>query len=153
MQIFLKLTGVKTGPMPGGATDRQHKGQIVIDSFSWGLHTPVDATSGQPTGRPIVSTLDFVAATGLDSPRLVLASLQNEPVTGDLRVVTTNSRGVDSTSTQITFSGGVIVAYRVGGSSANASPHDGFSITFAKMEYKEYPGPVVALVEPGQVLG
>jgi type VI secretion system Hcp family effector len=140
MHLFLKLSGIKSGFIKGSSTDKHHPGEIVVDSFSWGLHTPIDALSGLPTGRTLYSTLDFVAATAIDSAPLINSAASNEQVHGDLSLVTTNSSGISSTSTKISFAGGSIVSYHIGASHLNAHPNDGFSITFQKLVVHQTPG-------------
>ena len=66
---FLKLDGIK-----GESADAKHKGEIDIESFSWGMsQTGVSATGGGGgAGRVKVHDISFVKRTDASSPLLML---------------------------------------------------------------------------------
>ena len=53
--MFLKVDGVT-----GEAADRDHKGEIEVVSWSWGMHAPADLVTGQATGATTLSELNVV---------------------------------------------------------------------------------------------
>ena len=71
--MYLKIQGVT-----GEAEDADHKGEIQIASWSWGLQGSVSATSGQATGRTTVGELQLVKNVDRSSPTLMLYLYNNK---------------------------------------------------------------------------
>lgn len=71
MDSFLFLTGI-----PGESEDRDHRDQIPVVGFSWGLSASVGAGSGGggSSGRPDFRDLLVRAATSIATPRLMVAA-------------------------------------------------------------------------------
>jgi len=67
---FLKIEGID-----GESSDKTHKGEIEIESFSWGAANPASASSGGGAGSGKVSVQDFhfTMAMTKASPALMLA--------------------------------------------------------------------------------
>ena len=67
---FLKIEGID-----GESSDKTHKGEIEIESFSWGAANPASASSGGGAGSGKVSVQDFhfTMAMTKASPALILA--------------------------------------------------------------------------------
>jgi type VI secretion system secreted protein Hcp len=66
--IFLKLDGVK-----GDSRDRDHKDEIELESFAWGVSESVVASGGggSVVGKATVEPLVAVAPTSSASPQLM----------------------------------------------------------------------------------
>src|SRR5262245_39914098 len=64
--MFLKLNGVT-----GEAGDAEHKGEIDIVSWSWGMQAAVSAASGMPQGKGAISELQLVKRVDQSSPTLM----------------------------------------------------------------------------------
>jgi len=65
--MFLKMAGVT-----GEAQDSDHKGEIEVSSWSWGLNAPT-AMEGTPTGRATMSELLVVKRVDASTPVLMSA--------------------------------------------------------------------------------
>ena len=66
---FLKLEGIE-----GESTDRTHKGEIEISSFSWGVsNTGSSGGSGGGAGKALLQDFHFTMPTSKASPNLMLA--------------------------------------------------------------------------------
>jgi len=63
--MFLKLTGVT-----GEVQDADHKGEIEVVAWSWGLQAPT-AVTGQATGRTSLSELTIVKRVDAATPTLM----------------------------------------------------------------------------------
>jgi type VI secretion system secreted protein Hcp len=72
--MFLKVDGVT-----GEAGDADHKGEIEVASWSWGLEAPRDAGTGQAKGRARLSELQVVKKVDQSSPTL-MGFLKNNKV-------------------------------------------------------------------------
>ena len=63
--MFLKVQGVT-----GEAADADHKGEIDVVSWSWGMHAPT-AITGQATGKVAISEINVVKRADQASPTLM----------------------------------------------------------------------------------
>jgi type VI secretion system secreted protein Hcp len=64
--MFLKVQGVT-----GEAADVDHKGEIEVVSWSWGMQASVSAASGQAAGKSTISELHVVKRVDQASPTLM----------------------------------------------------------------------------------
>ena len=73
--MFLKVQGVR-----GEAADRDHKDEIDVVSWSWGLDAPTSFVSGEATGAVTVSELHVVKRVDLSSPTLMGFLRSRKPI-------------------------------------------------------------------------
>ena len=73
--MFLKMAGVT-----GEATDPDHKGEIEVTSWSWGLEAPMTGT-GQTKGRASVSEVTVVKRVDASTP-VLMSYLKNHKTIG-----------------------------------------------------------------------
>lgn len=64
--MFLKMQGIT-----GEASDAEHKGEIDVVSWSWGLQAPTSVHTGQAAGRATLSELHVVKRVDQSSPTLM----------------------------------------------------------------------------------
>jgi type VI secretion system secreted protein Hcp len=64
--MFLKVDGVT-----GEANDADHKGEIDVVSWSWGLQASISAATGQASGKARLSELQVVKKVDQSSPTLM----------------------------------------------------------------------------------
>lgn len=64
--MFLKVEGVT-----GEANDADHKGEIDVVSWAWGIQASLDASTGQARGRRKLSELQIVKKVDRSSPTLM----------------------------------------------------------------------------------
>jgi type VI secretion system secreted protein Hcp len=64
--MFLKMQGVT-----GEAGDADHKGQIEVVSWSWGMQASTSAATGRATGKGTMSELRIVKRVDQSSPTLM----------------------------------------------------------------------------------
>lgn len=127
---FLKIDGID-----GESADSKHKGEIEINSFSWGLNQE-GATRGGGGGAGKVSVQDFhfVAATGVQSPPLLVATATGEHF--KKAVLTVRKAGEKQVEfLKISLEDVLVSSYQVGGTDAgdDGLPRDQFSLNFAKI--------------------
>ena len=75
---FLKIDGID-----GESTDDKHKGEIELQSFSWGASNPVtigSASGGIGGGKVSLSSFNFMKKTDKSSPKLFLACCSGEHI-------------------------------------------------------------------------
>jgi type VI secretion system secreted protein Hcp len=71
VDMFLKIDGI-----PGESVDANHKGEIVLESFSWGetnSGAARAAASGVGAGRVSMQDFHFTARVSIATPKLMLA--------------------------------------------------------------------------------
>ena len=133
---FLKITGIE-----GESTDGKHKGEIQLESFSWGAQQTGTSPHGGGLGAGKVAMQDFHITKQVDkaSPKLMLACADGEHL--KQAVITCRKAGKDQQEfLKYTFSDILVSSYQTGGSKqSDVIPVDQFSLNFAKMEceYKE----------------
>lgn len=77
VDIFLKLDGI-----PGESTDFAHKGEIQLESFSWGETNTVSrlGTGGAGAGRVSMQDFHFTTRVSKASPKLMLACASGQHI-------------------------------------------------------------------------
>jgi type VI secretion system secreted protein Hcp len=79
--MFLKMQGVT-----GEAVDTEHKGEIEVVSWSWGMQAHASLAVGQATARATLSELQIVKKVDQSSPTL-MNFLRNNKVVGQAQLV------------------------------------------------------------------
>jgi len=75
--MFLKATGQRSGEIVGESIDDHFRGQIDVESWSWGMSAP-SAVSGQRTGRVQLGELRIVKRVDKASTSLMTVMSTNE---------------------------------------------------------------------------
>jgi type VI secretion system secreted protein Hcp len=132
---FLKIDGIE-----GDSTDAQHKGEIDLDSWSWGETQPHSAASGSGGGAGKVTMSDFSFTTRLSkaSPKLFLACGEGSHIKAAWLTARRAAGKASDYFLKWTFSDLLVSSYQTGAAAENA-PIDQVSFNFAKIEveYKE----------------
>ncbi len=130
---FLKLDGIE-----GESVDEKHRGEIEVQSFSWGLSQTGGLSGGGGgggAGKVSVQDFHFVAKTGIQSPPLFVATATGEHFKkATLTVRKSGERAVEYL--KIRLEEILVSSYQVGGTDAgdDGLPNDQFSLSFSKIE-------------------
>ena len=74
VDFFLKIDGIS-----GDSTDSKHKGEIEVESFSWGVSQAASVGGGGAgTGKAVFQDFHFTALTSVASPNLFLKCCTGE---------------------------------------------------------------------------
>lgn len=135
LNAYLKITDIE-----GESRDEKHKGEIEIESFSWGESNFSSAASGGGGGAGKVAMNDFhfVMKVSKASPKLFLACASGQHLPeGQLTVAKAGGNQADYLYWKMYDV--LISSYQTSGSSADEVPTDQVSLNFAKIEisYKE----------------
>jgi type VI secretion system secreted protein Hcp len=133
---FLKIDGID-----GESGDSKHKGEIEVDSFSFGAHQA--GTSGHGggagAGKVSMSDISFTAKVSKASPKLALACANGEHI--KKAVLLLRKAGKDQQEFyKITLEDVLVSSYQIGGANhSNHVPVDQFSLNYSQIEweYKE----------------
>jgi type VI secretion system secreted protein Hcp len=134
VDYFLKIDGVD-----GESTDDKHKGEIELESFSFGGSNNASFSSGGGgggSGKVSLQDFHFVKKIDKSSPKLFVALCTGE----HLKTITLTCRkaGKDQQEfLKIVLSDSMVTSYQDGGSSgSDLIPVDQVSVAFAKIELK-----------------
>jgi type VI secretion system secreted protein Hcp len=133
VDYFLKLTGIE-----GEATDHKHKGEIDVESFSWGETNSGTHGGGGGGGAGKVSMQDFhfVMRASKASPKLMLACATGDHIKEGTLVC--RKAGTDQQEfLSIKMSDLLVSSYQTGGSSnGGVVPMDQVSLNYGKIEFE-----------------
>ncbi len=150
MAMFLKLDGVE-----GESVDSKHKGEIDVESFSWGLTNPSSAT-GQGAGKVSMQDFHFVMRQNAASPKLILACATGEHI--KKAVLTVRKAGKEQQEyLKVTMQDCLVSSYQTGGTGEEV-PSDQVALNFGQIDYSYSPqaadgrleAPIVASVDVTQ---
>lgn len=134
--FFLKIDGVD-----GESVDEKHKGEIDVESWSWGATNIGSAGHGGGSGAGKVDPQDFHFVKRYDkaSPTLFKAIATGQHFKTAV-FVARKAGGGQQEYLKITMSDVLVSSYQTGGANGSGvMPTDQVSLNFAKMEiaYKE----------------
>lgn len=130
---FLKLDGID-----GESADSKHKGDIDLQSFSWGASNAGSFSAGGGGGSGKVSMQDFHFVMNINkaSPKLMLTCATGEHI--KKAVLVCRKAGTEQQEyLKVTFSDVLVSSYQTGASAGGGSgPIDQISLNFAKVEFE-----------------
>jgi type VI secretion system secreted protein Hcp len=134
VDYFLKIEGVD-----GESHDSKHKGEIDLESWSWGATQAGAHAAGGGGGAGKVDMQDFhfVMKVNKSSPKLMLACANGEHI--KKAVLTCRKAGKDQQEyLKVTMSDLLVSSYQTGGSAGSAAivPVDQISLNFSKIEFE-----------------
>lgn len=132
---FLKIDGIE-----GESTDDKHKGEIDVESFSWGLTQSGTFAFGGGGGAGKVQFQDFhfTKRTDKASPKLFLGCATGEHIKSALLTgVREGIKGGEGSEAfvKIELTDVLISSYQTAGASGEALPVDQVSLNFSKIVY------------------
>jgi type VI secretion system secreted protein Hcp len=133
VDYFLKIDGIE-----GESQDSKHKGEIEIESFSWGEVQTGTASHGGGMGAGKVQMQDFhfVMSVNKASPKLFLVCARGDHIKN--AILTARKAGKDQQEyLKVTFSDILVSSFQTSGSgSAGVMPMDQISLNFSKVEFE-----------------
>jgi type VI secretion system secreted protein Hcp len=136
VDYFLKIDGIQ-----GESLDSKHKGEIQLESFSWGETNLGTAPSGGGggAGKVQMQDLHFVMQINKASPKLMLACASGKHI--KQAVLTARKAGKTQQEFLVfKFTDVLVSSYQTGGSQhAEVLPMDQVSFNFARIELEYRP--------------
>jgi len=136
VDYFLKIDGID-----GESQDSKHKGDIDLESWSWGAAQSGTSQYGGGSGAGKVQMQDFSVVTRVNkaSPKIMLACANGEHI--KKAVLTCRKAGKDQQEyLKITFTDLLVSSYHTGGSAqSDVVPLDQITLNFSKIEYEYKP--------------
>ena len=147
--MFLSVSGAKSGPIAGEAQDSKHKNEIEVLGWSWGLAGKSSLGAGTATGKATMRELRIIKRVDKSSTALMSALRTNELI--KKAVLTLRKTGKTPLEYLIiTLENGRVMALDIDAGDAANSPTlvERVSISFSKISVEYTPqGP------DGQPLG
>jgi type VI secretion system secreted protein Hcp len=129
VDFFLNIDGIQ-----GESTDPAHKGEIQLESWSWGESNAIAAApaGGGGTGRAQFSDFNFAAMTSKASPQLIEACATGQHIkTALLSCRRTTGKTAEDFLT-FTFTDVAVASFETGGAGGSANLTDSVSLAFAQ---------------------
>lgn len=136
VDYYLKIDGID-----GESHDSKHKGEIDLESWSWGCTQSGSSAGGGGGGAGKISMQDFhfVMKVNKATPKLILACASGQHIKSAI-LTCRKAGGQQEEFLKYTFSDVLISSYQTGGSGGSEIiPTEQISFNYAKMEteYKE----------------
>ena len=129
---FLKIDGIA-----GESQDKQHKGEIELESFSWGETHSAPAPGLAAAGKVHIEDLHVVKRMDKASPVLMLAAASGQHFKS--AVLTAQKSGQPQEYLTITFGDLTVSSYQTEASAVDPSPTDQVSFSFGRIEISYRP--------------
>ena len=132
IDLFLKLDGIL-----GESKDLKHKGEIDLESFTWGEtnQSAHAAGGGGGAGKVAMQDFHFVTRVNKASPLLFLACASGKHIKEAL--LTARKAGKDQQDYLVfKFKDVLISSYQVGGAEAGELPMEQVSFNFARIDFE-----------------
>ena len=135
LDIFLKLDGIK-----GESTDTQHREEIDVASFSWGLsqQRTTSTGGGSGVGKADFQDLQVVTNVSQASPQLFLACAGGRHIQTAVLTCRRASGSHQQDFLKYTLSDVLVASYHSDGQAEDSVPGDELSLKYAqvKVEYR-----------------
>jgi type VI secretion system secreted protein Hcp len=136
IDYFLRIDGV-----PGESLDAKHKGEIEVESWSWGEANPVSpggGSSGGGAGKVQMQDFNFSTRFSKASPSLMVACASGKHFKSAVLTARKAGKGQQEFLT-FSLSDVLVSAYQTGGVEGEVLPGDSVSLNFSKIqvEYKQ----------------
>ena len=130
---FLKIDGID-----GESSDAQHKGEIDLETWSWGETQPHPTGGGAGAGKVTMADFSFTTKLTKASPKLFLACAEGSHIKAAWLTARRAAGKAADYFLKWTFSDLLVSSYQTGAAAGNA-PVDQVSFNFSKIEveYKE----------------
>ena len=138
--MFLMVKGAKHGLIKGESQDAQHKGEIEVVSWSWGMVAKPTIGGGTATGKATINDLRIVKRVDSASTALMGALRTNEPI--QKAVLTLRKAGKSQLEyLKITIEQGRVVSLIIDTVETAATPDivERVSFSFNKIEVEYVP--------------
>ena len=138
--MFLMVKGAKHGLIKGEAQDDQHKGEIEVVSWSWGMQAKPSLVGGTASGKATINDLRIVKRVDSASTALMLALRTNEPI--QKAVLTLRKAGKSQLEyMKVTIEQGRVTALNIEGGDPTGTPDvvEKVSFSFNKIEVEYVP--------------
>ena len=126
--MFLKLGDIK-----GESTDKDHKDEIDVLAWSWGMSNTVTDVGGGDAGKASVQDFSFTKFVDLSTTDIMLNTLTGEHIP-EVKFVVRKAGGEKIEFLKITFTDVIVTSVSTGGSGGEDRLTENVSMTFSKVK-------------------
>jgi type VI secretion system secreted protein Hcp len=134
---YLKIDGIE-----GEATDAGHEKQIDIQSWSWGVTAPRDASTGQASGKIKFNDFNYTKRIDKATPALFQACATGKHFKDATLYVSRKAGGGKMDFYKVTFTDALCSSWTQQGTGDDA-PTESVSFTYSKVKVEYAPKPSV----------
>jgi len=128
--MFLSVKGAKLGTIKGEAQDSQHKGEIDVLGWSWGMQGRPSLGGGSPTGKATMHELKITKRVDSASTGLMLALRTNDVI--QKAVLTLRKAGKTQLEyMKITIEQGRVMSLTIDGGSPSGTAEEVERVSFS----------------------
>lgn len=128
--MFLTVTGQKTGPVKGESQDDLHKDEIDVLGWSWGIKAHAEMAGGGASGKASIKELRLLKHVDRASTALMSLATTNEVI--KKAVLTVRKAGTTQQEFfKVTIENGRLTSYDVQAPESDTSPGLLEIVTFA----------------------
>jgi type VI secretion system secreted protein Hcp len=133
---YLKIDGVD-----GESVDEKHKGEIELESFSWGESNSGRVTGGAGGGTGKVNPQDITISKYVDksSPMLFLSCAVGSHFKSAILTSRKQGQGGQQEYLKVKLEDLLVTSYQVAGGQGGGKVTDHFTLNFAKMYVSYFP--------------
>ena len=136
-QIYLRLAGEFQGPIDGDVVFGPLTGTIATTSFSLGVSTPIDPSTGLPAGPIDVSPLLLMKGTDSATTRVLTALRAGEGLTTCILDAYRNDGAGAFLYLRLTLTGARIESWQAS-ASGEGNAFESLSIVFDTLEWRDF---------------
>lgn len=137
--MFLHVKGARAGVIKGESIDADHKGEIEVLAWSWGMESKSDLHSGAATGRATVKDLKIVKRVDRASAPLMLALRTNETITATLTLRKAGAPQLEYVIVTLEQGRVTSIGIDAGDARGGAELLEHLSLSFNKISFKYVP--------------
>lgn len=151
-EFLISMTGQAQGAFNGETTEAGQTGKMVGMGFAYGVQSPRDPATGQPTGRRVHKPIRFIKEWGAASPQILTALFNGETLTNVLfEFRRTNAQGaleifytIQLTNAAVASVNEQVDATRQPGQPLDDKNFDSVELVFESITFTFVPGGVTA---------
>ena len=133
MPIYIKFDGID-----GEVVQQDHKGEILLDSWSWGIHQSIAAGGGGGgAGKVSFSDLSVMCSSSKASPVLALRCASGQHIKDAHLTMTKRVRGREETYLTIELKDVLISSFQPSSDGAS-SAGETMSLNYEKIKYTQF---------------
>jgi type VI secretion system secreted protein Hcp len=132
VDYFLKIDGID-----GESTDDKHKGEIVIESWSWGVSQSAIGAGNRAPSRGCPSAINFSKFVDKSTPTLMANAVSGKAIPNAI-LIGRKAGKEQQEFFKVELTNILVSSYSAGGSAGDSVPLDAFALNFANasIEYK-----------------
>lgn len=133
--IYLDCTGRAQGKIVGSVRDKGFRGATGVSSFTQGIVSPRDSSSGLPSGKRQHKPITFTMDADTSALQLTQALIRNETLSCEFRFVRRGQDGEKSQYLTVTLTNASVASQQFNGRKNGLDSYE-FELTYQKINWR-----------------